>query len=48
MINLLNNRVKRGELVNVSIILNGFENKAKQFTHQSRKKPLKHKYIFFY
>ncbi len=29
MINLLNNRVKRGELVNVSIILNGFENKAK-------------------
>lgn len=29
MINLLNNRVKRGELDNVSIILNGFENKAK-------------------
>lgn len=29
MINLLNNRVKRGELENVSIILNGFENKAK-------------------
>jgi succinoglycan biosynthesis transport protein ExoP len=29
MINLLNNRVKRGELVNISIILNGFENKAK-------------------
>lgn len=29
MINLLNNRVKRGELANVSIILNGFENKAK-------------------
>ena len=29
MINLLNNRVKRGELNNVSIILNGFENKAK-------------------
>lgn len=29
MINLLNNRVKRGELINVSIILNGFENKAK-------------------
>ncbi len=29
MVNLLNNRVKRGELSNVSIILNGFENKAK-------------------
>ncbi len=29
MINLLNIRVKRGELHNVSIILNGFENKAK-------------------
>ena len=29
MINLINNRVKRGELNNVSIILNGFENKAK-------------------
>lgn len=29
MINLLNNRVKRGELNNVSIILNGFQNKAK-------------------
>ncbi len=29
MINLLNNRVKRGELPNVSIVLNGFENKAK-------------------
>ena len=29
MVNLLNNRVKRGELNNVSIILNGFENKAK-------------------
>ncbi len=29
MINLLNNRVKRDELVNVSIVLNGFENKAK-------------------
>lgn len=29
MINLLNNRVKRGELSNVSIVLNGFENKAK-------------------
>ncbi|MCR4030897.1 MULTISPECIES: polysaccharide biosynthesis tyrosine autokinase [Flavobacterium] len=29
MITLLNNRVKRGELNNVSIILNGYENKAK-------------------
>ncbi len=29
MINLLNNRVKRDELKNVSIVLNGFENKAK-------------------
>ena len=29
MIPLLNNRVKRGEMHNVSIILNGFENKAK-------------------
>ena len=29
MINLLNIRVGRGELQNVSIILNGFENKAK-------------------
>lgn len=29
MIPLLNNRVKRGEMTNVSIILNGFENKAK-------------------
>ncbi|WP_298395806.1 polysaccharide biosynthesis tyrosine autokinase [Flavobacterium sp.] len=29
MINLLNNRVKREELHNVSIILNGFQNKAK-------------------
>ncbi|MCI9843853.1 exopolysaccharide transport family protein [Flavobacterium pectinovorum] len=29
MITLLNNRVKRGELSNVSIVLNGFENKAK-------------------
>lgn len=29
MINLLNNRVNRGELNNVSIVLNGFENKAK-------------------
>ena len=29
MVTLLNNRVKREELVNVSIILNGFENKAK-------------------
>ena len=29
MVNLLNNRVKRGELTNTSIVLNGFENKAK-------------------
>ncbi|AYN05218.1 polysaccharide biosynthesis tyrosine autokinase [Flavobacterium sp. 140616W15] len=29
MITLLNNRVKRGELTNASIVLNGFENKAK-------------------
>lgn len=29
MIKLLNNRVSRGELNNVSIVLNGFENKAK-------------------
>jgi capsular exopolysaccharide synthesis family protein len=29
MITLLNNRVKRGELDNASIIFNGFENKAK-------------------
>ncbi|HEY1195704.1 polysaccharide biosynthesis tyrosine autokinase [Flavobacterium sp.] len=29
MITLLNNRVKRGELNNVSIVLNGYENKAK-------------------
>lgn len=29
MITLLNNRVKRGELNNISIILNSFENKAK-------------------
>lgn len=29
MITLLNNRVKRGELHNASIILNGFQNKAK-------------------
>lgn len=29
MITLLNNRVKRGELSNASIVLNGFENKAK-------------------
>ncbi len=29
MITMLNNRVKREELVNVSIVLNGFENKAK-------------------
>ncbi|MGL3001234.1 polysaccharide biosynthesis tyrosine autokinase [Flavobacterium sp. RSSB_23] len=32
MITLLNNRVKRGELKNTSIILNGFENKAKYGT----------------
>ncbi|AXB55400.1 polysaccharide biosynthesis tyrosine autokinase [Flavobacterium fluviale] len=29
MIMLLNNRIKRGELNNVSIVLNGYENKAK-------------------
>jgi capsular exopolysaccharide synthesis family protein len=29
MVNLLNNRVNRGELSNVSIVLNGYENKAK-------------------
>ena len=29
MITLLNNRIKRGELTNASIVLNGFENKAK-------------------
>jgi capsular exopolysaccharide synthesis family protein len=29
MVTMLNNRVKREELVNVSIVLNGFENKAK-------------------
>ena len=32
MITLLNNRVKRGELENASVILNGFENKAKYGT----------------
>ena len=32
MIMLLNNRVKRGELKNTSIVLNGFENKAKYGT----------------
>jgi polysaccharide biosynthesis transport protein len=32
MTNLLNNTVKRGEFSNVSIILNGFENKAKYGT----------------
>ncbi len=32
MPNLINNMVKRGELSNVSIILNGFENKAKYGT----------------
>lgn len=29
MITLLNNRIKRGELTNASIVFNGFENKAK-------------------
>jgi hypothetical protein len=29
MITLLNNRIKRGELSNASIVLNGYENKAK-------------------
>src|SRR5690606_34244889 len=29
MIMLLNNRLKRGEIDNVSIVMNGFENKAK-------------------
>ena len=29
MLTLLNNRTKRGELMNVSIIFNGYENKAK-------------------
>jgi succinoglycan biosynthesis transport protein ExoP len=29
MITLLNTRVKRGELSNASIVLNGYENKAK-------------------
>lgn len=29
MVTLLNNRYKRGELNNVSIIFNGYENKAK-------------------
>jgi capsular exopolysaccharide synthesis family protein len=29
MITLLNNRIKRGELNNASIVLNGYENKAK-------------------
>jgi hypothetical protein len=32
MITLLNNRIKRGELNNTSIILNGLENKAKYGT----------------
>ncbi|MCF6142104.1 polysaccharide biosynthesis tyrosine autokinase [Flavobacterium sp. K77] len=32
MISLLNNRVKRGELTNASIVLNGLENKAKYGT----------------
>ena len=29
MVSFLNNRIKRGELKNASIVLNGFENKAK-------------------
>jgi hypothetical protein len=29
MITLLNNRINRGELSNVSLIMNGFENKAR-------------------
>ena len=29
MITLLNTRMKRGELSNISIVLNGYENKAK-------------------
>ncbi|MGL5111681.1 MAG: polysaccharide biosynthesis tyrosine autokinase [Flavobacterium sp.] len=33
MITLLNNRVKRGELKNTSIIMNGFENKARYGTN---------------
>jgi capsular exopolysaccharide synthesis family protein len=32
MITLLNNRLKRGELMNISIIFNGFQNKAKYGT----------------
>lgn len=32
MITLLNNRLKRGELINISIIFNGFQNKAKYGT----------------
>ena len=32
MITLLNNRIKRGELENISIIFNGFQNKAKYGT----------------
>lgn len=32
MITMLNNRIKRGELSNVSIVLNGYENKAKYGT----------------
>ena len=32
MITLLNNRLKRGELENISVIFNGFENKAKYGT----------------
>ena len=32
MITLLNTRIKRGELANASIVLNGYENKAKYGT----------------
>ncbi|PBJ13890.1 polysaccharide biosynthesis tyrosine autokinase [Flavobacterium sp. ACN6] len=32
MITMLNNRIKRGELSNISIVLNGYENKAKYGT----------------
>jgi succinoglycan biosynthesis transport protein ExoP len=57
MITLLNNRVKRGELTNASIVLNGFENKAKYGTaygygnysngyHEESEKPSLMKTIF--
>lgn len=57
MITLLNNRVKRGELTNASIVLNGFENKAKYGTaygygnysngyHEESEKPSLVKRIF--